>query len=90
MFNVMMMMMMYTVTEIATRCESSLDVEGGEEDEAEMPEGLAHLDGDTAISKRSFDAALCAAGSLCQAVDMVRFSLLLCFLYYCAALSFVV
>ena len=60
-----------TTTEIASRCGSSLTVEGGEEDEAEQEEGLAHLDGDTAISKRSYDAALYAAGSLCQAVDMV-------------------
>ncbi|CAE7554199.1 hdaD, partial [Symbiodinium microadriaticum] len=58
-------------SEIAARSGSSLEAEGGEEDEAERDEGLAHLDGDTAISKRSFDAALRAAGSLCQAVDMV-------------------
>lgn len=38
---------------------------------AERSDGIAHLDGDTAISQRTFDAAMHAAGSLCQAVDMV-------------------
>ena len=35
------------------------------------PSGIAHLDGDTAISRWSFEAALRAAGSLCEAVDRV-------------------
>jgi acetoin utilization deacetylase AcuC-like enzyme len=35
------------------------------------PSGLAHLDGDTAISRWSFEAALRAAGSICEAVDRV-------------------
>lgn len=33
--------------------------------------GMAHLDGDTAISKLSFEAALRGAGSVCEAVDLV-------------------
>ena len=33
--------------------------------------GLAYLDGDTILSPDSYDAALYAAGAVCQAVDMV-------------------
>jgi len=33
------------------------------------PQAIAHLDGDTAISRWSFEAALRAAGSVCDAVD---------------------
>ena len=39
--------------------------------DAEASNGMAHLDGDTAISHLSFAAALRGAGSVCQAVDMV-------------------
>lgn len=35
------------------------------------PNAIAHLDGDTAISRWSFEAALRAAGALCEAVDRV-------------------
>jgi acetoin utilization deacetylase AcuC-like enzyme len=35
------------------------------------PNAIAHLDGDTAISKWSFEAAMRAAGSVCEAVDQV-------------------
>lgn len=35
------------------------------------PNAIAHLDGDTAISRWSFEAALRAAGSVCEAVDRV-------------------
>lgn len=35
------------------------------------PRCLAHLDGDTAISHWSFEAALRAAGSVCEAVDKI-------------------
>lgn len=35
------------------------------------PQTLAHLDGDTAISRWSFEAALRAAGSVCDAVDKI-------------------
>lgn len=35
------------------------------------PHGIAHLDGDTAISRWSFEAALRAAGSVCDAVDRI-------------------
>jgi len=34
-------------------------------------EGFAHLDGDTAISSDTYNAALAAAGAVCQAVDLV-------------------
>jgi acetoin utilization deacetylase AcuC-like enzyme len=61
-------------SELASRFGQSLSEEGGEDEEAEHDLGIAHLDSDTAISKRSFDAALFAAGSLCQAVDMVSTS----------------
>jgi acetoin utilization deacetylase AcuC-like enzyme len=35
------------------------------------PNAIAHLDPDTAVSRWSFEAALRAAGSVCQAVDMI-------------------
>jgi len=35
------------------------------------PAAVGHLDGDTAVSHRSFDAALIAAGAVCDAVDAV-------------------
>ena len=35
------------------------------------PNAIAHLDPDTAVSRWSFEAAMRAAGSVCQAVDMV-------------------
>lgn len=35
------------------------------------PGSIGHLDGDTAISRGTFAAALAAAGSVCQAVDAV-------------------
>jgi acetoin utilization deacetylase AcuC-like enzyme len=38
---------------------------------AEEKAGITHLDGDTALSRESFRAAMHAAGSLCQGVDMV-------------------
>eukprot|EP00602_Paraphysomonas_sp_CaronLab_P002589 CAMPEP_0185019948 /NCGR_PEP_ID=MMETSP1103-20130426/2532_1 /TAXON_ID=36769 /ORGANISM="Paraphysomonas bandaiensis, Strain Caron Lab Isolate" /LENGTH=895 /DNA_ID=CAMNT_0027550535 /DNA_START=54 /DNA_END=2741 /DNA_ORIENTATION=- len=60
-----------TCEDLAQRFGNPLSVHGGEDMEAEMEGGLAHLDGDTAVSKRSFDAAMRAAGSVCQAVDMV-------------------
>ena len=37
----------------------------------DFPGGIAHLDADTAISRWSFEAALRAAGSVCEAVDRV-------------------
>lgn len=37
----------------------------------DVPSGLRHLDADTAISRWSFEAAMRAAGSVCQAVDAV-------------------
>ena len=41
-------------------------------DDAENEEkGFAHLDGDTAISSDTYNAALAAAGAVCQAVDLV-------------------
>lgn len=38
---------------------------------AEERSGITHLDGDTALSRETFRAAMHAAGSLCQGVDMV-------------------
>lgn len=38
---------------------------------AEESSGITHLDGDTALSRETFRAAMHAAGSLCQGVDMV-------------------
>lgn len=35
------------------------------------PNGIAHLDADTAVSRWSFEAALRAAGSVCEAIDKV-------------------
>lgn len=35
------------------------------------PEAIGHLDGDTAVSRRTFAAALAAAGAACTAVDEV-------------------
>ena len=35
------------------------------------PSAIAHLDGDTAVSRWSFEAAMRAAGSVCEAVDRV-------------------
>lgn len=35
------------------------------------PNAIAHLDPDTAVSRWSFESAMRAAGSVCQAVDMV-------------------
>lgn len=58
--------------DVAAVFGKSLTTIGGEDEEAEHNVGIVHLDSDTAISKRSFDAALRAAGSLCQAVDMVN------------------
>lgn len=40
-------------------------------DDAEDPKAMTHLDGDTAISKESYRAALGAAGAVCQAIDEV-------------------
>jgi acetoin utilization deacetylase AcuC-like enzyme/ankyrin repeat protein len=37
----------------------------------DSPSLIGHLDGDTAVSARSFDAALVAAGGVCDAVDAV-------------------
>ena len=37
----------------------------------EEPDGIGSLDGDTALSHGSFLAAMHAAGSVCEAVDMV-------------------
>jgi acetoin utilization deacetylase AcuC-like enzyme/ankyrin repeat protein len=37
----------------------------------DIPQGIAHLDGDTAISRWSFESALRAAGSVCDAVDRI-------------------
>lgn len=42
-------------------------------EDPEDAEGMAHLDGDTAICKDSFNAALGAAGAVCEAVDKVMF-----------------
>ncbi len=39
--------------------------------ERAVTEGLGYLDTDTTVSMRSLDAALCAAGGACQAVDVV-------------------
>jgi len=38
---------------------------------ADSPSAIAHLDADTAISRWSFEAAMRAAGSVCEAVDRV-------------------
>ena len=35
------------------------------------PDAIGHLDGDTAVSRRTFAAALAAAGAVCTAVDEV-------------------
>ena len=35
------------------------------------PSAVAHLDADTTLSRWSFEAALRAAGSVCEAVDKV-------------------
>ena len=35
------------------------------------PEAIGHLDGDTAVSRGTFSAALAAAGATCAAVDEV-------------------
>ena len=37
----------------------------------ESPAGIGHLDGDTAVSRQSFNAALHAAGAVCNGVDKV-------------------
>jgi len=37
----------------------------------DVPSDIRHLDGDTTISKGTFDAALAAAGAVCHAVDEV-------------------
>lgn len=42
-----------------------------EEDYSNMRGAIMHLDGDTALSRLSYSAALRAAGSVCQAVDLV-------------------
>lgn len=39
--------------------------------DATVPDGLDQLDGDTTISRHTFDAALMAAGAVCSAVDKV-------------------
>jgi acetoin utilization deacetylase AcuC-like enzyme len=39
--------------------------------DAEAYDGIGHLDGDTTVSHGSFAAALHAAGSVCQAIDLV-------------------
>lgn len=41
------------------------------DDPEDEEEGYAHLDGDTAISSDTYNAALAAAGAVCQAVDLV-------------------
>ena len=38
---------------------------------SDEPSEIAHLDGDTAVSRRSFRAALAAAGAACHAVDEI-------------------
>jgi acetoin utilization deacetylase AcuC-like enzyme len=40
-------------------------------EDAEGVDGLGNLDGDTTISRYTFDAALHAAGSVCHAVDLI-------------------
>ena len=37
----------------------------------ELVSGIGNLDGDTTVSRKTYEAALRAAGSLCQGVDMV-------------------
>ena len=49
---------------LQAKCESLSD-------DPEAPEGAGNLDGDTTISRHTFDAALHAAGSVIQAVDLV-------------------
>eukprot|EP01034_Spumella_vulgaris_P022232 gene22231-28346_t len=53
------------VRQVQARCEaiSSSD--------PEADSGMAFLDGDTSISKDTFNAALAAAGAVCEAVDVV-------------------
>ena len=41
------------------------------EEDADGVGGLGNLDGDTTVSKYTFEAALAAAGSCCQAVDLI-------------------
>lgn len=37
----------------------------------DKPDAIGQLDGDTAVSRRTFAASLAAAGSVCAAVDEV-------------------
>jgi acetoin utilization deacetylase AcuC-like enzyme len=50
------------------RVQSTCDVLNAD---TEDENGLAHLDGDTAVSRESYNAALGAAGAVCSAVDEV-------------------
>lgn len=52
----------YNYVETISRMASSIP---------DHPNAIAHLDGDTAISRWSFEAAMRAAGSVCEAVDRV-------------------
>ena len=52
------------IRQIQAKCE-------GIARDAETSDGIDNLDGDTTLSRESFAAALHAAGSVCQAVDMV-------------------
>ena len=52
------------IRQIQSKCE-------GIARDAETSDGIDNLDGDTTLSRESFAAALHAAGSVCQAVDLV-------------------
>ena len=53
--------LLLTLPEAAQKCESLAD----------SPAAIGHLDGDTALSRHTWTAALQAAGAVCRAVDEV-------------------
>lgn len=61
------------VRRLQATCEQVQRLSGGIPADLAAEErcGITHLDGDTALSRESFRAAMYAAGSLCQGVDMV-------------------
>ena len=63
-------LLMYLCIEWAYVRRLQYECDGCQEDADDMG-GMTHLDGDTALSNRSLEAALRGAGSVCQAVDMV-------------------
>lgn len=61
------------VSKIEALCASIPPPAGevGEEDYSDMDGAIVHLDGDTALSRLSYRAALRAAGAVCEGVDLV-------------------